>query len=263
MIDKDDTECNLYKYDCMIPSLFSKWFPFIEGKGFKTPESTIIPVPQDVFIACYDPHIKAQRELIESFVKENIASLMQEHKTYFCKNGSFSNKFNFKDCWTYKQRITESFININYAALCCEAGGVSEFILREPVFTRRCIYSTIYNGMPLRPEFRVFYDFTNHKPLYIVNYWDYDYCAEHIYDPEDRKVFDDTREYLDTMFNKHKFRAMRESESNLRNVTGLDGIWSVDLMMADDDTFFLIDMAVGIQSAYWDAKRIAEKGGVV
>jgi hypothetical protein len=37
----------------------------------------------------------------------------------------------------------------------------------------------------------------------------------------------------------------------MQNVTGLEGIWSIDIMEADGN-LWLIDMALGHRSAYWD-----------
>lgn len=51
----------------------------------------------------------------------------------------------------------------------------------------------IYNGLPLRPEFRVFYDFDARKPIFTANYWDYDYVYPHLYHATDKIIFEHER----------------------------------------------------------------------
>ena len=59
--------------------------------------------------------------------------------------------------------------------------------------------------MPLRPEFRVFYDFDRHQPLYVVNYWDWNYCHDAICrDYTDKIVYEAHYPQLLDQYNKYK-----------------------------------------------------------
>ena len=261
----------LYYNDRKNPNLFSKWYPHIKDcdidKGYemRVPQSKIIRVPEPVFNACYDPNPDIYPDnyaIISKWVKDKLVPLMQPDGEYFCKNGCFSNKFDFKYCISGRSNILDNFIAIQYASLCLETGGVSEFVLRQIIPTAAWD-KTIYSGMPLRPEFRVFYDFTIQKPLYIVNYWDYEYCAPSIYDADDKKVFDEMRGPLSEMYEAYKERALDVIRGSMQYVLGLDGIWSIDLMMDDLEAFWLIDMAIGRTSAYYDKNRIIEAGGIL
>ena len=252
----------LYIHDRLNPNLFSKWYPHIKDCGLKVPKSTIIRVPEPVFIACYEPSLEpGNMEIITDWVNNQLVPLMgPDNNKYFCKNGAFSNKFDFNHCISDSSRILEDFIAIQYASLCLETGGVSEFVIREIIPTKKW-KKTIYNGMPLRPEFRIFYDFTYQRPLYTANYWDYDYCCQGIYDAEDRKVFSEMKEILIEMYEAHKDRALNTTGNAMRDVHGLDSVWSIDLMLDDNEDFWLIDMAIGPSSAYYDLGKIKEAGG--
>ena len=71
------------------------------------------------------------------------------------------------------------------------------------------------------------------------------------------------RASLAAMYEAHKDRAFDSIESAMRHIHGLDGIWSIDLMLDDLEDFWLIDMAVGRTSAYYDKDKIREAGGVI
>ena len=84
-----------------------------------------------------------------------------------------------------QDELTDAIININYAAMCCGAdmgGGCNELVVRERILHDARVTPCIYSGLPLRSEFRVFYDFDLKKVLFTANYWEYDYIYEHLYD---------------------------------------------------------------------------------
>ena len=106
--------------------------------------------------------------------------------------------------------------------------------------------------MPLRSEFRVFYDFDLKKVLFTANYWDYDYVYGRLYDATDKIIFDHERERLESTFKEKKSMAEALVAEHMAKVEGLSGPWSVDLMMTEAGEMYLIDMAVAEQSAYWE-----------
>jgi hypothetical protein len=261
--DEAETTRNLYRYDREQENLFSRWYSHIKDCGIRVPQSMIFRVPPDVMCALYEPSIdKANETLIKKWVDKTF-SFMRPGQYYFCKNGCFSNKFEFvESCIADADSIHESFVKINYASACLDTGGMSEFVLREVVPTAR-YKKAIYGGMPLRPEFRVFYDFTFQKTLYAANYWDYHAVADNIHDEKDRVVFDETRDMLETMFAIHAGEILELVGDKMRHVHGLHGIWSVDIMLDDLDVPWLIDMALGHRSTYWDPKKAKEAGGII
>ena len=55
-------------------------------------------------------------------------------------------------------------------------------------------------------------------------------------------------------FNANKYPVEKMVEAAMQNVTGLEGQWSVDILMDEECKFWLIDMAVAQRSAYWEMR---------
>ena len=234
------------------------WYPKVENCGFLTPKTIIIDTPDDIMRALFLEE-KGDRKKIREFVRNVVKPATKTVGGLpFIKNGCFSNKFQYNLCCPPDNKIdtlTKSIIGINNDAMCFGADGESEIIIREriPVNPET---PTIYNGMPLRPELRVFYDFTGKRVLYIENYWNWEYCHEAIErHPEDGKVFYD---YYGTIYDNYSNSVrilFEQATQKLANVTELSGIWSVDFLLDENNKFWLIDMAIGTRSAYYDEYR--------
>lgn len=105
----------------------------------------------------------------------------------------------------------------------------------------------------------MFYDFNTREPLYTVNYWDYDYCYPHLYEATDKIIFEHEREKIENAFEKNKDKVQQLVADAMKNVEGLDGKWSVDVLLDEKGDFWLIDMAVAQQSAYWNPRIDEQK----
>lgn len=125
---------------------------------------------------------------------------------------------------------------------------MSGFVVRELIKSSNNT-PTIYNGLPLNIEFRVFYDFDSHKVLYSCNYWDYNYCIDYL-EPNDKIVFEHEYKRINEAFLSLQKIVERKIEDSMKNVE-LKGQWSIDIMYTLDE-FYLIDMAIARQSAYWN-----------
>ena len=147
-------------------------------------------------------------------------------------------------------------MNINYAALCLGAHGCEELVVRSVIPYDRKKVPCIYNGLPLRPEFRVFYDFDKHEVLYCVNYWDYEYVSKGLYDATDKIVFEYMRYYLLSCFWSKKDEVEEVVSKSMKTVNDLSDIWSIDILLDGNNEFWLIDMALAKNSAYWDESKI-------
>lgn len=236
---------------------FSYWFPKIKDCGIPVPESIIIQLPDEIIKSLFMEE-PGDDERIVTFVKESVLpAIPSEWGIFFLKNGCFSNKFDFKDCCCTRNlhHIVQAIESINYDALCYETDGESELVIRKFLFPKpieeQPIYK-IYNGMPLRPEIRVFYDFDKKKALYSANYWDWSYCHDEISerDDTDKLAYETAYPFIQDFYEKHKIEAEILVNKSLKDCD-LRGIWSVDLMWHDGQ-FWLIDMAVGYRSAYWN-----------
>jgi len=238
----------------------SYWFPKIENCGIDVPRTKIIQVPNDVLQAFFMDHHDKDKEKILSFVEEQIMPVLTDMNLFFffMKIGTFSNKFDFRGsckCRAEKYEIMEQLSNIAYTSETFGAQGLSEIAIREFISDWYYIEKNIpciYNGMPLRPEFRVFYDFDEHKVLYSVNYWDWDYCHKRISDNiTDKIIYEYYYDTINQFFIDNKDKVEKMVATCMKGVN-LKERWSIDIMWDEQSkTYYLIDMATAQTSAYW------------
>lgn len=242
------------------PNNFSYWSdkiaPHLIAKGIRYPRTMVVSVPENVMEACFLEK-EDDYETVRKWVHMQIMpDLFGVEFPIFMKNGCFSNKFNFKrSCLLAEydeQHITDHFITLQNMSLSCETGGNMEIVFREFIQPKEGT-PTIYEGMPLRPEMRIFYDFDKHSFCYAVNYWDWDYCHDSICQAsaEDAKVYES---YYPTLKERYECRMRYFTPrilSALRRVDKMEGIWSLDFILDEHEAWF-IDAAIAWQSAYWD-----------
>lgn len=238
---------------------FSYWFHKVKNCGIKVPESVVIEVPEMVQRSfwCYDSGLpeKEWNKNIDDFLEKNVIKIFDKHPILFCKNATFSNKFSFKNCISRKDNIKNNIMEINYAALLLGAGGLEEIVLREVIPCDKFKTPCIYEGMPLQSEFRVFYDFDSKKILYIENYWNYEYCIKSMHNATDKIIFEHERVRLERDYEKYKGEVLKLVSEKMKEVE-LIGNWSVDILLDEKGDFWLIDMAIAENSAYWDKRKV-------
>lgn len=273
--------------DCISPernreNLFSFWYPKVMDAGIDTPKTIFFKLPtvtveDRVAAAAADEannksavplSVRLQRsfymddpmsdvDCIQGWLDKEVIPVLEEERMtgkLFVKNGTFSNKF-----WANKSCIVEGLSGladavamINYNALLVSAGGTEELVIREFIGYDGRKTACIYNGLPLRPEFRVFYDFDERKPIFVVNYWDTEYMMANLYDMTDKLVFSHEAKQLECQYDNHKDQVVSLVSDAMKNVTGLTGQWSVDIMWDErKKKYWLIDMAIAQTSAYW------------
>lgn len=117
---------------------------------------------------------------------------------------------------------------------------------------------TIYHGLPLHTEYRVFVDFDTKEVLGIHPYWDPDVMKKHFSEKSRPGDPDAYHDYCTYSVNEDKLMQRYEKNKDIvcehaRNIVFLDnelaGQWSVDIMQNGDD-FWLIDMAPAFLSAF-------------
>lgn len=252
---------------------FSFWFPKVKDCGIPVPKTFWQKLPshdeepkraERLYTAFYMENPEKDLAVIKEWIDSDIIPKLKEaglEGHLFVKNARFSNKFNANtSCNLYGLHdLHRAIADINYQAMCCGADGVDEIVVRQ--FIEHCQRETpcIYNGLPLRSEFRVFYDFGEQKPIFTVNYWDFDYVYPHLYDATDKIVFEHERERLDRAFEENRERVEVMVGTAMKRVRGLEGQWSVDILMDETDTLWLIDMAIAQRSAYWEMRPDNEK----
>ena len=240
----------------------SKIAPHLIEKGIKYPKTRIIAVPEKIMEACFMER-QGDRELINKWIRVTVMpELLGTEFPLFMKNGCFSNKFDFnRSCRLEaydEEAITRNFVNLQGASLLYDTGGNMEIVFREFIQPPKGT-PTIYNGMPFRPEMRVFYNFDRHSYCYSVNYWDWDYCHERIAEnARDKYIYETAYPEMKELYEYRKSCFLPTILSALRQVRKLTGIWSLDFIL-DEDRVWFIDAAIADRSAYWDANW-AEKG---
>ena len=231
----------------------------VEQMRIRVPKTQIAKVPEDLFDRFFLEKAK-DYELIEEWVKKEVMPLIGDMGLpFFIKNGCFSNKFDFGDNCLVNNKdlkeVTRHICNIQMDSLMFDTGGNLEIVIREwikPEEGTECIY----NGMPLRPEMRLFYDFDEHKYLYDANYWDWDYCHDAICGNKEQKaVYERQYPIISEKLENRRGMFLPTILKALNAITGLSGKWSVDFIL-DKDGAWLIDMADAYRSAYWDENKI-------
>ena len=258
--EQEEAHKHYIKWQIENPNNFSYWFPkvapYLEERGIKSPKSKVMSVPDDVMEACFLEK-KTDADLIQKWVHtEVMPALWGAEFPLFMKNGCFSNKFDFnKSCRLEaydEEAITKNFVNLQGESLLYDTGGNMEIVFREFIQPPKGT-PAIYNGMPFRPEMRVFYDFDKHSYCYAVNYWDWDYCHDRIAEDEhDKEVYESYYPKLKEMYEYRMRYFLPRILAGLRRVDKMTGTWSLDFILDEHEAWF-IDAAVACQSAYWDA----------
>lgn len=243
-----------FKHSISPENDLSFWYPRTANIDFKTP-STIITSFTDEETNL----IKRGKwnELSEMDLLERVKIVAVQSKTLdlnkemFIRLGNSSNKFNFDTC--HIKTIDELYqkLMIMFGDMCFKLEWQQniELVLREYIKTNYQ-RSTIYNGMPLNTEFRVFYDFDENKVLGIFNYWEKDTMLDNLYNKQDLITFANTIHEIESDFNNLYPSLKEETEYKLPNAD-LKGKWSVDFLY-DGKEFVLIDMAHAECSYYYD-----------
>ena len=261
----EDGRRNWLKHQREDRNRLSYWFERIlsvGAHGVRLPDTVVIEIPERLF-DCFFRERAGDREEIEEWVRENIMPVIEGtgFLPLFIKNGCFSNKFDFGDNCLVNSKdlkeVTRHICNIQMDSLMFDTGGNLEIVIREwikPEEGTECVY----NGMPLRPEMRLFYDFDEHKYLYDANYWDWDYCHDAICGNKEQKaVYERQYPIISEKLENRRGMFLPTILKALNAITGLSGKWSVDFIL-DKDGAWLIDMADAYRSAYWDASKIKQ-----
>lgn len=264
-MEDSDIQANKYFLDWLHnnPNNFSFWFPHLKDvvrSGIYIPKTLVIPVP-NALIGCFFFETEGDEGRIEEWTNNIVLPKVKEtfpSGKLFIKNGCFSNKFDFgRNCLISTpdaKTLSTHFSRIQYDSFCFDTCGNAELVIREWLNPEEDL-GTIYNGMPLRPELRVFYDFDKKEILYTANYWDWDYCNEGISrHPDDARTYKESYPRMLVLLKKYGNKWIPVIDQALSRVP-LRKQWSVDFIL-EKDRPILIDMALAQQSAYWDPDKI-------
>lgn len=256
-----------YESDRVYPENFSNWYPNILDFG----EFAHAKIISNQIFTYDELKILQETDRFEQVNWEKITKVLQptldkldRHTVYSIKNGCFSNKFDFGTSMATKDNLAQQFWKVSYMSSMFETGGNTELVVREyiPEDLDHCM--TIYNGMPLRTELRVFYNMDTDEIEYTVDYWDYNYCRDNLKTLNDKLIFDIFHNKTNINVTDHKHmlnfveREVRNNINTLKfNKDFFKGIWSIDFMYDVNTTkIYLIDMARGFRSAYWKFNKL-------
>lgn len=257
-----------YQDDREYPENFSNWYPHIKDFGkFKTAKivaNQIFSYEETEQFRHTDNFSDVNWEALNKILAPTLQK-MSKYRIYNIKNGCFSNKFDFQNCLATTDNLAQQLWKINYRSAELETGGYTELVVREMIPYNDYVIPTIYNGMPLREELRVFYNMDKHKIEYIEDYWKYNYCKVNIGNKSNQIVFDWFHNKLKTRKTQHR-ELLKQLEDriwdNIHTLVfdgELKGIWSIDFMyVEDEDELYLIDMARGFRSAYYNFDKLSE-----
>ena len=253
-----------YKRDREYPENFSNWYPHIKNFGtFNHAEiisNQIFTLDETEIMREEDVIDKVDWNKWRKILKPTLDK-MKPGKLYNIKNGCFSNKFDFNTCIATKDNLAEQLWKINYVSTMYDTGGYTELVVREYIPYDHLNMVTIYNGMPLREEVRVFYNMDEKKIEYMVDYWDYNYCRNSLNSKTDKIIFDWFHKETNHQSKLEMVRTIiTENINTLKFDKTLTGIWSIDFMYIEEThEIYLIDMARGFRSAFYDKNLIGVK----
>lgn len=234
------------------PNRLSFWFPKIKDCGIPVPETIILPINFEQFQwLISDNYRKEDIAVFSKQLQEQIkATGFSTNRPLFLKTGVFSNKFQFNtSCKLDRiENIGKQYLDIYYAAMLVGCELSAEVVLREFLPPEKGT-ETIYSGMPLRTEFRAFYDFDRRSCLDVFNYWDTETMEAHLRG-NDVESFAKAKLRLESEFARYRQQVAEKVETCMKNVD-LTGTWSVDLMKVSE-RFYLTDMARAENSYYYE-----------
>lgn len=256
------------------PNSMGHWLPaLVEAargvEGLRIPKTTIarVPLPILQLTRCeYMTLTPTTKRIVDEWAKEVFG--LEADGDYFIKTGTYSSKFDFRNVRVHDPKeineLGEYLLFIHFQALQMASPlcrpciyGVSttnEWVVRRFISDTEN-RPTIYKGLPLRCEYRVFVDCDTDTVLGIHPYWD----------PKVMKSKFDSANDPDSLHDSVTYRAaepelMHTYEANKDRVAALAaallpnldlaGQWSIDVMQ-DGEDLWLIDMALAENSAFY------------
>ena len=264
---------NLYDRLNHNPNNFSYWFPALKAATdkqlfFKVPETKFwtLPIELSQFMRLeYSETNQKSRDIFNKILFD--AFDLSLDKTYFVKTGLFSSKFEFQNAHVDDPAaIGEYFQVINNFAMQVGAGLTNDIVIREYIEDPDG-RPTIYDGMPLRTEFRCFVDFDTDELIDIVPYWNpivmkrvlamQSQHSINIDVQHDYQTYLDTEDLLMQDYND-SLPTLRNAIKAMLPDIKLTGRWSLDIMKSGQD-FYAIDMSLMANSALTD---LIDKGAL-
>lgn len=274
------------------PISIGYWLPRVAASavaaGLSIPETCVVKVPVTLLQLTrkgYDALTPGSLAVADEYCRR--AFDLDPDGDYFIKTGTYSSKFDFRNAhvsgadeiadigqyllFIHAQALAYAHYDLSGrgAPVVYGMSTTTEWAVRD--FVPSTIKETIYHGMPLRTEFRVFVDFDAREIIGCCPYWREDVMIprfERAADSGQPDKIHDSLTYRAALPRLRKEYAERlpEVQARIQDMVsrdcGLHGQWSVDIML-EDGRLYLIDMALAENSALYDCvpqeKRIPSK----
>lgn len=260
LLSVSDLTTLTYKRFSDNPNSLMNWIRPLEAANakadapFAMPATKVLRLPIELaqFIRIeYAETSQRDRALFNDWIFDQFG--LEDDKTYFIKTGTFSSKFQFANAKCAEPReMGEYFQVVNNFAMELGAGHTVDLVVREYIEDTEN-NPTIYNGMPLRTEFRAFIDCDTDTVLGVVPYW-HPIVMKRVLGAG---LVDSIQQDFET-YAAHEDKLTREFNEQVAGVTrrlerlvphlDLAGKWSIDIMKTGDE-FYAIDMATMQSSA--------------
>lgn len=194
------------------------------------------------------------RDLLNNILFDSFK--LDENKEYFIKLGNFSSKFEFANAHIDDPKSIGDYFNViaNFAQM-VNADLTNELVVRQwiPNYDNR---PTIYDGMPLRTEFRCFVDFDLDDFIAIVPYWDPQLMRKTLRKhaqtfggnfERDIRVYEQIEDELMQDYND-SVNAVKQMVKSIIPHIKLHGRWALDIMKTQNK-YYAIDMQLMDDSA--------------
>lgn len=244
------------------PNTISYWYPYLmkgydqSNHFFKVPKTKFWTLPVEVaqyLQTDYTSTNQISRDVFNKLVFDVFN--LDKNKTYFIKTGVFSGKYEFQNAHCKEPlQMGEYFHVINNFAMQVGASTSVDLCVREWIPDVEH-HPTIYDGMPLRTEFRSFIDFDKNKILGIVPYWN-PLVMDSVLQRQGKRNPAILKDYLIYRKNipfmmKEYNQAVPTLQEQLQKLipkVALHGKWSLDIMK-NGKNYYLIDMSLMKDSA--------------
>lgn len=282
MMDTLDLDPVVYLALSKNPAAMGNWLPALEDAvratdAFLLPKTVVKRVPLPILQLTrldYFSLTPMTFDIVDAWARE--AFSLDPAKDYFIKTGTFSSKFDFRNArvsgpdevreigryLTYIHfQANQMASPLNQPGPIAGVSTTNEWVVREWIEDESGS-PTIYHGMPLRTEFRVFVDCDRDTVLAVVPYWDPEVMLERFERQED--ALDPDMRHDAIVFRSHQATLMERFErfkgeviegvNSLLPYLDLSGQWSLDVMLNDTegDQLYAIDMAPAASSAFYE-----------
>lgn len=279
-LDILDLDWITYKMIDTNPISMGYWLPKITSAVnrhgfFKIPSTKIVKLPMPLLQLTRLDYMSLSRttlNIVDAYCRKVFG--LEPDKEYFVKTGTYSSKFDFRNAHVHGKeevrelgeyllfihsqavRMADFDLSGKHRPVIYGVSTTTEWVVRDFIPDAEN-NTTIYHGLPLRTEYRVFVDFDTDTVLGIHPYWDANTVKTHFArNSEDPDMFHDLMTYsvneekLNSRYEAGKDTVVKHIEALLPDVP-MHGQWSIDVMQNGND-FYIIDMATAEHSAYYD-----------